>query len=100
MWPRFINALTFDDLLQRLSAGGYQPASVLETPDVVSIFARVAAGGAVFVGPTSLTPLMPDNVTPIVLDDLDLSLESWLIWRRWHTSAVLDNLLEQLGGSR
>ena len=95
MWPRFINPATYDTVLSLLAAGGYRPAAIEETYDTEGIFARIAEGNAVHIGP-ALPLRMPDTVAAIKLSDLDLQLENWLIWRRGHVSPSLASLLEIL----
>jgi DNA-binding transcriptional LysR family regulator len=95
MWPRLINPGTYDTLLSLLARGGYRPETVTETFDTEAIFALVAKGNAVHIGP-ALLPQIPRTVAPVTLADLDLQLENWLIWRRGHLSPTLASLLDTL----
>ncbi|MDR0270271.1 LysR family transcriptional regulator [Paenibacillus sp.] len=83
-----------DAVINLCYKAGYQPKISMETPEILTIVAFVAAGVGVALVPASFQNQRNIGVIYRELDEVDYSLEMSFVWRKEEKSQVLQEFLK------
>ncbi|MBL4953345.1 LysR substrate-binding domain-containing protein [Neobacillus sp. OS1-32] len=92
MTPKSAGVLYYETFMSIFQMAGFAPKIMIQANDLQSVLALVAAGMGVALTPSSSTPC--GGVIQRKVEDINVSLEASIAWRKDNHSEILDKLLK------